>query len=298
MPSLAAVKAFNSSFSISYVPVAVFIGGTSGVGRSMAEAFARYTRGNAQIVIAGRNQQAADEILASLPKPSSTGWRHEFVPCEASLMKNIAKFTTDIRQRFPRINYLVISSGYASLLGRNDTEEGIDVQLALRYYGRWKFVHELLPSLRAAHQAGEASSAMLVLDPARGIPIDAHDFGLKRKYSGMTAMRVSCTYTDMALQEFALRDPAISFTHIHPGFVNTPLYDSSHWAMRLVRPLVRMTAIFPAVCAEYMLFALLNGEPGFSRRDDKGDVMGKSAYVATEEERKALWEHTAQEVRG
>ncbi|KAJ6456589.1 NAD-P-binding protein [Mycena vitilis] len=302
MPSLAAVQASNATFSPAFLPVAVFVGGTSGIGRAMVEAFARYTKGNAHIIIVGRNKPAAEEIIASLPKPANkTGWQHEFITCEASLMKNIGVFTRDLLARVPKVNFLVLTSGYVSLLGRHDTEEGIDHQLALRYYGRWKFINDLLPALREANEAGEASKVLSVLDTVSGIPVDSNDFGLKLKYSGTTAVRASLTYMDMGLEEFALRDPEIAFTHIAPGFVNTPIYDSKHWAMRLTLPLLKpllwTVAITPTVCAEHMLFALFSsGEKGFIRRDDKGDDIGMKKYYGTEEGRKKLWEHTLKEV--
>ncbi|KAJ7888533.1 hypothetical protein B0H14DRAFT_3105509 [Mycena olivaceomarginata] len=289
MPSLAAAKAFSSTFRLTYLPVAVFIGGTSGVGRAMVEAFARYTKGNTHIVIVGRNKAAAESILASLPNPR---------PHKMAGNTNSSPVTHKLLKRIPKINFLVISSGYASISGRKDTEEGIDEQLALRYYGRWKFISDLLPALREANSAGEASHVMSVLDPVNGIPVpDLSDFGLKRKYSGVTAIRVTLTYTDMALEEFALRDPGIAFTHIAPGFVKTPMYDSMDWKMTLFKPLVWLAAISPAVCAEHMLFALFDVEKrGFIRRGDKGDDIGMKKYFGTPEGRKKLWEHTVQEV--
>ncbi|KAJ6526713.1 hypothetical protein B0H19DRAFT_970506, partial [Mycena capillaripes] len=100
--------------------------------------------------------------------------------------------------------------------------------------------------------------------------------------------------------EFALRDPEIALTHISPGFVNTPAYNSNHWAMwlsmPLLKPLLWMAAVSPAVCAEYMLFALFSGEKGFIRRNDKGDDIGMTKYAGTEWGRKKLWEHTVKEV--
>ncbi|KAJ7908898.1 NAD-P-binding protein [Mycena leptocephala] len=258
MPSLSAAKAFNAK-------------------RGIVEAFARYTKGNAHIVIVGRNETAAESIIATFPKPSTeTGWKHEFVACEASLMKNITV-----------INFLVISSGYVSLRGRNETEEGIDHQLAVRYYGRWKMISDLLPSLRAANNAGEASKVLSVLDTDNGMPVDLTNLGLKLKYSGVTAVRSSLTYTDMAFEEFALRDPEIAFTHISPGFVNTPIYNSKHWGMRLVAPIFKPM---------YMLFALFSGEKGFMRRNDKGEDIGMKKYFGTEEGRKTLWAHTVKEI--
>lgn len=35
----------------------------------MAEAFARVTKGNANIIIVGRNRAAAERIISSFPKP-------------------------------------------------------------------------------------------------------------------------------------------------------------------------------------------------------------------------------------
>ncbi|KAJ7280202.1 hypothetical protein C8J57DRAFT_1301908, partial [Mycena rebaudengoi] len=300
MPSLAAVKASNAAFSSAYLPVAIFAGGTSGIGRAAAEAFARYTNGNAHIIIIGRNKQAAESILASFPKPETKGWQHEFVACDTSLMGNIGAVSSELLKRVPKIHFLVLSFGYMSWLGRKETTEGIDDQLAVRYYGRWKLIHELLPALREATKAGEPSKVLSILDTGYGGAVTPDDFGLRKKYSGMAATKASSTYNDLALEEFALRDPDIAFTHISPGFVKTPLFTGSkHWAMKIaspvLKPLVSLGAITPERCAEYMLYALINSEKGFSRRTDKGDDAGKNIYASVEA-RVKLWDHTVQEV--
>jgi hypothetical protein len=71
-------------------------------------------------------------------------------------------------------------------------------------------ISDLLPSLRAANNAGEASKVLSVLDTDNGMPVDLTDLGLKLKYSGVTAVRSSLTYTDMAFEvsfpSFARRD--------------------------------------------------------------------------------------------
>ncbi|TFK61961.1 hypothetical protein BDN72DRAFT_903632 [Pluteus cervinus] len=108
MPTVAQARESNATFKPSYLPVAVFVGGTSGIGRAMVEAFAQYTKGNAHIIIVGRNQAAAEAIIAKLPKPTSDDddeeeeeeeWKHEFIPCDINLMKNIYEFTADLKKR-------------------------------------------------------------------------------------------------------------------------------------------------------------------------------------------------------
>ena len=53
--------------ALPYRPVAVFVGGTAGIGAGMAKAFAMHRNGDAHIVIVGRNRQAAEELISSFP---------------------------------------------------------------------------------------------------------------------------------------------------------------------------------------------------------------------------------------
>lgn len=154
MISISEARSINASFSPAYpLPVAIFVGGTSGIGEAMARHFARFTKGNAHIIIIGRNKTAAEETIASFPTPSESEGRqalHEFVYCDATLMKNIDATTKDLLARIPKINFLILSPGYLSARGRDETEEGIDKSMALRYYARFKFIRDFMPLLRKA----------------------------------------------------------------------------------------------------------------------------------------------------
>jgi NAD(P)-dependent dehydrogenase (short-subunit alcohol dehydrogenase family) len=135
MPTLAIVKASNANFNPSYVPVAVFVGGTSGVGQGMLEAFARYVKGRAHIIVVGRNEYAAADIIARLPKPAegeAEGWKHEFLACDVSLMANVRAACADIRARVTRVNFLVMTAAYSSMVNTAVTTEGLDLLLAMR----------------------------------------------------------------------------------------------------------------------------------------------------------------------
>ena len=202
MPSLAAVRASNAAFkhSVTTPPVAVFVGGTSGIGQGMAEVFANNTKGNSHIIIVGRNRDAAEKILASMPKPESGAVTREFVQCDATLMKNVATASQDILSRHPKINYLVMSPGIMTLAGRDETTEGIDKKLAVHYYARWKFLDDLLPGLKKAAEANEKVAVMSVLAPAAGGAIDLKDLALKNSFSVTKAALVTPTYNDMMME--------------------------------------------------------------------------------------------------
>ena len=201
MPSLSFIRTSNAAFKSSYPPVAVFVGGTSGIGQGMVERFAHLTKGNSSIIIVGRNRQAAETIFASLPPPSSPGTAtREFIQCDATLMSNVHTASQEILKRYKKINYLVITAGIVSLKVRDETSEGIDKKMALHYYARWRFIHDLVPSLVRAKEAGEEAKTMSVLSAGRGGEIDVEDLELKKSSSLLKSALTSGTYNDLMLE--------------------------------------------------------------------------------------------------
>ncbi|KAJ7079302.1 NAD-P-binding protein [Mycena belliarum] len=297
MPSFSAVRAFNAAFAPAYTPVAIFVGGTSGIGQGMAEAFARHTKGNAHIVLVGRNRAAAEAILATFPKPTAPGVTHEFVACDVTLMKNVRRVAGELRARLPTVNFLVLTPGVMTTNGRNETEEGIDRKLAVHYYGRWRFIRDLLPALEAAHAAGQDAKVMSVLGAGYGGAIDLEDLGLKRTFSLPNAAAAAPTYTDIAVNDFAARYPGLSFLHASPGAVRSGLLKASDSrSLRAANVLIPLLAPFSysvEQAGEHQLYALLKAGPGAARTNGRGDDIGLTkAYYGSPEAMARLWKHT------
>jgi len=301
MPPFAAVRAANNTFQKSYLPVALFVGGTAGIGQGTAEVFARVTKGNAHIIICGRNRTAAEAIISRFPKPTVPEAIHEFVECDLSLMKNVEKATSDLLARLPKLNYLLISTGYLSMRGTNRTEEDIEKKMAVHYYGRWKFIKDLVPLLQKAKEAGEDAAALSVYAAGHGGSIDLDDLGMKKSYSAASSGVIGPTYNDIMVQSFAEKYPGISFTHTFPGTVRSDMLRAIGWGARIVKPIL-MTLLYPISispeeCGEYTLWAMLQGnEGGAFRRDSKGDDIGMSKYYGSDEAKEKLWAHTEEEI--
>ncbi|KAJ7587335.1 hypothetical protein C8J56DRAFT_77975 [Mycena floridula] len=300
MASLAAIRASNSSFSPSYLPVAIFVGGTSGIGQAMAENFARYTNGNARIVIIGRNQLAAEETFAKFPKPSNPNASTEFISCDATLMKNVNSVTNEILSRIPKINFLVMSPGFLSMAGREETEEGIDKKLAVHYYARWKFTRELMPALTKASEEGEDAKVFSVLAANAGTAIDLDDLGLKKSYSLSKAASQATAYNNTMVEDFANRNPTVTFFHGHPGVARTNSFQKAEtWWLRWSGPLfwamLSLKAVSATDCAEYMWYGLFNHKKGSFRIGARGEEILPLGHIASEEDRKRLWDHTVLE---
>ena len=198
MPSISIIRASNAAIHSSYPPVAVFVGGTSGIGKAMVERFARFTNGNSSIIIVGRNRAAAETIFASIPSAETSA--REFIQCDATLMSNVHTACQEILSRHNKINYLILSPGVLSLKGRDETSEGIDKKLAVHYYARWRFIYDLLPSLERAKEVGEEAKILSVLAAGKGGEIDVDDLGLKKGFSLPNAAMAAPTYTDLMME--------------------------------------------------------------------------------------------------
>ncbi|KAF2965220.1 hypothetical protein GQX73_g8356 [Xylaria multiplex] len=89
--------------------VAVFVGGTSGVGEYTLKAFARYARAPKAIII-GRSQEAADRILNECRQLKPDG-HFEFIRADVSLLKNVDDVCRQIKEKVSVINILFESQG-------------------------------------------------------------------------------------------------------------------------------------------------------------------------------------------
>ena len=204
MPSLATVRQSNSQLSPPSTPVAIFIGGTSGIGQAAAQALARHLKGNVHLVLVGRNRAAAEAIFETLPKAPES--KYEFVACDAGLLRNIPAATAALVARLPKANYVVLTCGtllpfWDMLRGvQRMTEEGVGAHLELVYYARVKFMLDLLPLLQKARDMREDARVLNVAAAGLGGPINFDDMGLRQTYGLRTAGATWATYTDAAME--------------------------------------------------------------------------------------------------
>ncbi|KAF7965337.1 hypothetical protein HWV62_44313, partial [Athelia sp. TMB] len=111
--TLESARAANAKYAPILRPVAVFFGGTSGIGQATATALARYT-----------NNSPSRRNL-------STNSCH--VECDGTLMRNVQNTATQLLRTLPKVNYLFATAGYLTLEGHNETLEGLDRKLALKF---------------------------------------------------------------------------------------------------------------------------------------------------------------------
>ncbi|AOW05008.1 YALI0E05731p [Yarrowia lipolytica CLIB122] len=174
MPSLSEIKQFNSTHTPSVnKAVGVFFGGTSGIGKETAYMFAqKFDRPT--VFIVGRSEEAGSQIVADLNRLNA---RATFIKSDLSQMKEVLRVSEIVKNDTSKINLLFLSQGILSTAGRTETAEGIDLRMALNYYGRWLAVKELAPLVQKAYNDGDKDNARVVsvLAPGNEGPYQEND---------------------------------------------------------------------------------------------------------------------------
>lgn len=266
--SLAAATASNALYKPKTRPVGVFLGGTSGIGQAMAEQLARQTNGHVRIIIMGRNQAMAEKIIAGFPKTPASDY--SFIKVDATSMAQIREVASKLSKELDKVNFVVATSGFLTMKGRDETNEGLDRKMACNFYARFRLIYDLLPLVEKAAQIGEQTGVISVLSAGRGGHIETNDLGLAKSYTLRNALQHSIVYKDTVFevsfvldlhihllsdlnnQKMAGQLPKTGFYHIFPGAVTTPMTTSFPGA-RIIVPLFKWASATPEECAQVSL---------------------------------------------
>ena len=124
----------------------VMTGGTSGIGRALAEAL--HAKGN-QVIIAGRRQNLLDEVTGR--NPGMVG-----LAVDMSDGRAVERFAGEVKERFPKLNVLINNAGIARM--EDYTADVVDTAEALSMIQTnissvVQLTALLLPTLRAQSEA-------------------------------------------------------------------------------------------------------------------------------------------------
>ncbi|KAE8143470.1 hypothetical protein BDV38DRAFT_233784 [Aspergillus pseudotamarii] len=224
MVALSTVRAHNASLkNLGPGLVAVFVGGTSGIGLYTAREFVRYTI-SPTVYLVGRNETQARQVIQELSLINPSG-KFQFIKTDASLLRGVDSACEVIQQKESQINLLFLSCGIFTLKGRDDTSEGLDKKFSLHYYARMRFINNLIPQLTQATSSKSSTSALsrviTVLGAGHETKIDLGDLDLKHKYSLNSCDVHATTMSSLIVEGLASRYPSTTFIHTYPGIVKS-----------------------------------------------------------------------------
>jgi NAD(P)-dependent dehydrogenase (short-subunit alcohol dehydrogenase family) len=215
------IQACNALINDATAPrVAVFVGGTSGIGKFTVRALVA-TGASVRIYLVGRKiseepMKTFIQELHAINSKAEVVWTEG----EVSLLADTKRVCDVIKSKESRIDLIFLSTGYTPFSGRRETTEGLEITQSLEYYSRTLFVLHLLPLLERA----EAPRVVSVL--AGGLEratIDLDDLDLKKpgNFGGVKAQMQYTAMNTMTLERLANENPNVTFIHSWPGWVNT-----------------------------------------------------------------------------
>ncbi|KAJ0298297.1 hypothetical protein COL5a_002840 [Colletotrichum fioriniae] len=223
MVSIQVVKQSNALVaSLPKGLVAVFIGATSGIGKSTLQHLAEHARSPHIYTIARPQTVASHEsFLASLRATANPDANHTLLSADHALVSDINAAMDTILQQETKIDILFLSAGFIAFEGRQNTVEGLDPSMSTRYYTRLRAVQKLLPLLRNATRPRVVSVLAAGLE---GPMVDEDDLDLRRpgNWGYWPASVQATTMGTLALEVLARENPGVSLVHSMPGPVATP----------------------------------------------------------------------------
>jgi len=185
----------------------VFItGGTSGIGRGLAEAF--HKLGN-KVIIAGRRKALLDEVTRANPGMDA-------IELDISNPDSIAQVSKTLIERYPSLNVVINNAGimpFDDAAGRID-DQTTDAIIATNLLGPIRLTSALIDQLKSQPRSVIIHNTSVVAY----VPLASNAV-----YSATKAALHSYALS----QRFALRDTSVSVQEIAPPWVNTDLIHKS-----------------------------------------------------------------------
>ncbi|KAG5659908.1 hypothetical protein KAF25_003430 [Fusarium avenaceum] len=199
--------------------VAVFLGGTSGIGKSTIKALVS-TNASLEIYLIGRKSAESRmmpfiEELQSINPDAKVAW----LEGEVSLLSETKRVCEIIQSKESHIDLLFLSTGYAPFGPREETAEGVEITQSLRYYTRVLCIIQLLPLLRE----GNGRVVSVLAGGMEWAVTNLDDIDLKKPGSfGVVNAHIQCAnMTTATMEKLADDNPAVTFIHSAPGSVDT-----------------------------------------------------------------------------
>ncbi|KAJ5667313.1 hypothetical protein N7507_003177 [Penicillium longicatenatum] len=220
----------------------IFItGGTGGLGAYSARELAKHNP--AHIYISGRSTKSAESIIKQFQNTeASKVTKMTFIECDLSSLSSVQRAAEQFlaQKPSPRLDTLMCNAGIMTRPPAT-SKDGYEIQFATNHLGHALLIRKLLPLLeRTASEGGDGriiilSSTAWGLHPSGGIQFDRLRTGQSFSFGGPWQRYGQAKLANLLYaRELAKRYPHLTCVSVHPGVVETGLFDGMSLKNRII----------------------------------------------------------------
>jgi NAD(P)-dependent dehydrogenase (short-subunit alcohol dehydrogenase family) len=263
--------------------LAIVTGSSSGIGYEAAVALAG---AGARVILAARDKTKAERAMATIRRIHA---RADLAFCrlDTASLGSVREFAARWGEGDRAVDVLLLNAGIAAVPQREETEDGLERQLATNYLGHFALTGLLLASVK--REPSSRIIAVSSLAHQRG-KLHFDDLQLKRSYTSFGAYRQS----KLAMLMFGLEldrrlrasGPPIRSIPVHPGVATTEITrrgDRAGAVQQLIgKAVMRMTGQSSAKGALPLLFGAVSPDAKggvYYGPDGVGEIRGYPAVA-------------------
>lgn len=199
-------------------------GATSGMGKYMATELVRQ---GATVLLHGRDARLLAQTVADFRLPAANTQVRTY-QADLSSLKEVNTLAETIMRREPRLDVLINNAGVGGgrpFAGRELSQDGYELRLAVNYLAPYMLTRRLLPLLKRSTPARIVNVAS-----AGQQPLDLNNVMLEQGYSAARAYMQSKLALIMSMFDLAddLKGSGVTCNALHPAtFMNTKMVRQS-----------------------------------------------------------------------
>jgi NAD(P)-dependent dehydrogenase (short-subunit alcohol dehydrogenase family) len=210
--------------------ICLITGATSGIGKETAKELAAH---GADLVLPVRDIMKGESLKAEILEKSPNA-QIEIMPCDLASFDSIRSFVDEFKARYDHLHILINNAGLWELK-KKLSKDGIEMTFAVNHLAPFLLTNLLLETIKSSSPARIINVSS---ESHRRGTINFKDLEFSRRYSGIKAYGQSKLANILFTKKLShlLKGSGITANCLHPGFVNTSIFDTLprpvFWFMR------------------------------------------------------------------